>query len=346
MDIAKDYYEVLGIEPTATEEEIKRAYRKLARELHPDVNPEEGERFKVINEAHGVLSNQQKRSQYDATRTSDWPNILNNVFRPRRRKPRNSSIRITLKVGLRDLLTGGKEKVSYRRLLACLECGGIGGKRGTCSNCNGTGQAFKGDQFLSVSYPCDKCGGSGSVILDACGQCHGRGVISAEEEREVEFPPGFNVQPIVFEGEGNMDVIGAPPGDLVIVAALLDDPKFRFEISGNDVVMPAVPIDPVSFLVGGSLTVETPFGEEVEVEVAPGSDFGMVRVVQGRGIPIQFGSAEPRGNMMFRLVPRFPNDLSDAEMDLLERYSELRMAGSTPLDGEDESGGFNCFEKL
>lgn len=333
----KDYYQILGVEPTADEETIKRAYRRLARELHPDVDSGDEEAFKDLAEAYGVLGDPQKRSQYDATRVgSDWSGILHHVFRPRQRPRRNTSIRVPIAIGLPELLTGFSRDVTFPRVIGCDTCGGVGGRRERCENCGGTGQALHSEQFMKVSFPCSACGGVGSRVVEACGTCHGRGVNSEQVTKHLEVPPGFNNAPLHHPGEGNAEIVGLPAGDLFFVPAIRDDFRRPFTVAGHDLTMPTVPVDPVLFVVGGVVHVESPLDEGFDLELQPGTGFGTTTVVHGRGLPTTMGASEPRGNLFIRLIPQFPDDLTEGQMDLLRRYAETRAAGANPASEEDQ----------
>lgn len=353
-----DLYEVLGVPRDADAAQIKSAFRKLARQFHPDVNPdnpEAEEKFKQINSAYEILSDPDKKARYDRFGTTDdqaGPNpgdffaggagfgdLFDMFFgggAPPRRKRQGrdgGDMRLDLKLTLRDVLHGAERTVSFLRNDPCSGCRGTGAEGGKspeeCSSCQGTGQVSRvQNTFIGqvrTMTACPTCAGEGFVIKDKCSQCAGRGVQSAKQERVVKVPPGFDSgMSLHYAGEGHQGTGQGRSGDLYVVLQVAPDD--RFERQGTE-LLTALEVTFPQAALGDRVTIEGVDGD-VELEVAPGSQPGQVIRVKGQGLPALHGGR--RGDLHVELIVRVPKTLN-AEQERL-----IRELGKTM--GEDPSG--------
>ncbi len=355
---AKDYYEILGVPKNASQDEIKRAYRKLVRKYHPDANPgnrEAEERFKLINEAYEVLSDPQKRAQYDQFGTVgetppqwgggpyadfggfDFGDIFGDFFdsffgdsrrSSRRGRPvpqRGDDIEMPMSVTLEEAARGAVKEVYIPRWETCKRCGGTGAEPGSeprvCPTCKGHGQVEShrrtafGD-FVSVTT-CPTCGGRGQAISHPCKSCGGQGRSRARHRVEVKVPPGVNTGTrLRIQGEGEAGTNGGPPGDLYLVIHVLEHP--RLVRKGDDLYTDIYVPFPIAAL-GGSVEVSTLDGEET-LEIAPGTQSGTSIRLKGKGMP-RLGSLG-RGDLIVRVMVDVPRELSERQRALIEALAQ------------------------
>lgn len=367
----KDYYEILGIGRDASQEEIKRAYRKLVRQYHPDANPgnkEAEERFKLINEAYEVLSDPQKKAQYDQFGfVGDVPpqggegpwdfggfgDLFGDLFgdffggfgsrRDARSPQRGMDLEMPLTVTLREAAFGASKVVYIPRWENCRTCGGSGAAPGTsperCPHCGGKGQVESRSrspfgEFVTVRT-CPHCGGSGYVIKNPCKECGGRGKTRVRHKVEVNIPPGIDTgMRLRIRGEGEEGRNGGPPGDLYLVIEVEEDPVFKRQ--GDDLhVRVEVPF-PIAAL-GGKISVPTLEGEE-EMEINPGTQSGSIKRLKGLGMPRQRGSG--RGDLIAHINIAVPRNLTDKQRALIEA---LAMEMDVPIKA---SGLFDKIKGL
>jgi len=367
----KDYYEILGIGRDASQEEIKRAYRKLVRQYHPDANPgnkEAEERFKLINEAYEVLSDPQKKAQYDQFGfVGDVPpqggegpwdfggfgDLFGDLFgdffggfgsrRDARAPQRGMDLEMPLTVTLREAAFGASKVVYIPRWENCRTCGGSGAAPGTsperCPHCGGKGQVESRSrspfgEFVTVRT-CPHCGGSGKVIKNPCKECGGRGKTRVRHKVEVNIPPGIDTgMRLRIRGEGEEGRNGGPPGDLYLVIEVEEDPVFKRQ--GDDLhVRVEVPF-PIAAL-GGKISVPTLDGEE-EMEINPGTQSGSIKRLKGLGMPRQRGSG--RGDLITHINIAVPRNLTDKQRALIEA---LAMEMDVPIKA---SGLFDKIKGL
>lgn len=351
-----DYYTLLGVFRDATEADIKKAYRKLAMEYHPDRNPspEAEARFKEIVEAYEVLRDPQKRAAYDRygeaglkgaagggfhhVDLSEALNIFMRDFgglggfesifgggRGPTEARRGKDIRVTVKLTLAEVATGVKRTVRLKTLDRCDACAGTGGAAGSrpssCSTCGGLGEVRRATrsvfgQFVSVS-PCPTCGGEGSVITTPCDVCRGEGRVRGERSVPVEIPPGVSANNyITLRGQGEAGPRNGPNGDLLVLIDVKDDD--RFERQGDDLYYDL----PVSFsmaALGGSVKVPTPYGDE-RVTIPPGLQSGTILRLRGKGLP-RLGQAT-FGDLNIRTHVWTPESLNDEQRRLFEALAE------------------------
>lgn len=363
-----DYYSLLGVFRDASEDEIKKAYRKLAMEYHPDRNsaPDAEAKFKEISEAYEVLRDPQKRAAYDRygeaglkgpagggfhhVDLSEALNIFMRDFgglggfeslfgggRGPTEARRGKDIRVTVKLTLAEVATGVKRSIKLKTLQRCDTCAGSGGARGTrpasCGTCGGLGEVRRATrsvfgQFVSVS-PCPTCGGEGTIISTPCEVCRGEGRVRGERTVAVEIPPGVSTSNyITLRGQGETGPRNGPNGDLLVLIDVQDDP--RFERQGDDLAYDLA----VSFsqaALGATVTVPTPYGDE-SVTIPPGLQSGTVLRLRGKGLP-RLGQST-FGDLNVRTHVWTPESLNDEQRRLLE---ELARHEKLPAQGR---GGF------
>ena len=358
-----DYYSLLQIPRTADQEEIKKAYRKVALKYHPDRNagsPDAEERFKEVTEAYEVLRDPAKRARYDRYGKEglrDRPGFsggmdfsdalevfmrdfggfggLEGLFGGRRRgnqPKRGKSLRLKLPLTLKDVRTGVTRKLRVAVLDTCVSCRGTGVKDGMqpqpCADCGGTGEERLIERsvfgrFVSVA-PCRRCRGEGTVITEYCRECHGDGRTRVEREVEVEVPAGVTSENyLTLRGEGSVGPRGGPRGDIMVLLDVAEDPRFRRD--GTDLVVD-VPITFGQAALGDRVAVPTVEGR-TWVEVPPGTQNGEVMRVAGEGVPELHGRRY--GDLLVRLSVWVPTRLSDEQRRLVD---ELRAVEDSPPD--------------
>jgi molecular chaperone DnaJ len=357
----RDYYEVLGVSREASETEIKKAFRGLARELHPDVNdhdPEAEEKFKEAAAAYEVLSDAERRRTYDAyghegLRSGGFDpgagfGSIDDIFQAffgggagfgGRRGPAGGGgdIAVAVEVELSEVATGARREVTYDVVAPCEHCHGNGAEPGTpistCERCGGSGElrAVTRTPFGQMvrSTACDVCGGAGKVPETPCEVCGGSGRTRQSRTSAIEIPAGIEEgQRMRIAGAGHAGEPGAPAGDLYVEVAVAEDE--RFEREGMDLIGTAS-IPATEAMLGTTVTVSTLEGEE-EIEVAAGTQPGHQYVLKGLGLPRLNGRR--RGNQRVILEVVVPTNLSDEQRELAERLDEtLEEDNLTPRHG-------------
>jgi molecular chaperone DnaJ len=361
----RDLYELLGVPRGATDAEIKKAFRKLARELHPDVSqePDAPERFKEVAQAYEVLSNAETRRLYDQyghaglrrggfTPTDfDFGN-LGDIFsaffgddlfgRAARGPGRGGDVGASVRIDLADAYAGVTKRVELDVARVCGRCGGDGAEPGTepvtCATCRGAGRVQQVSRSVFGEFvrtgACPTCSGSGRVVETPCSECAGDGRRLEAKALDVEIPPGIHDgQQIRLRGEGHAGANGGPPGDVYVEVRVARDE--RFERDGDD-ILTAIDLTIVQAALGATVTVPTLEGD-VELEFEPGTQPGEVRVLRGKGMPVlqRFG----RGDQRVLVNVAVPRRLTDEQRRLLEQFE----AGSD-ADTYRRDEGF--FDKL
>jgi molecular chaperone DnaJ len=351
--VAKTLYDVLGVKKNASADEIKKAYRKLARENHPDRNPGDTaaeERFKEIQAAYDVLSEPDKRKQYDAFGSADGrgpgggPNVnfggnfdfgdlgdfLGGIFGGgvrggrQQRQPgmRGADIEAEVRLSFEDSLRGVETRIPVEVEAPCSECGGTGARPGTspkiCPECNGRGVLSESQGLFSLSQPCPRCRGNGTVIEDPCPHCHGSGRERRTKRYTVKIPAGVkDGTRIRLKGKGEPGSGGGPPGDLFVATRVEKSPVY--ERRGADLVV-NVPVTYAEAALGAAVDVPTPEGP-VSLKVPAGSEDGKLLRIRGRGAPKLNGSG--RGDVLARVRVSVPKKLSKKERELLEELQKV-----------------------
>ena len=339
-----DYYAVLEVEKGASEDEIKKAYRRLARQYHPDANPDDPEaegKFKELGEAYAVLSDPQRRRDYDMFGTAKAPtggfdpfDIFSAFFGGDlfgsgggRRQTRGNDLILDIEVSLEDIVKGATRVVSLRRLLSCQTCSGSGAKQGTsptrCAECGGAGQVRRVQRSVfgnvMTSFPCTACGGAGETISDPCTDCGGRGRVEGTDDVVIDIPQGVaDGMQIRFSGRGEAGPRSAGAGDLYVRINELAHPTLRR--NGDDLIAD-VRVPFAKAALGGSVSIDV-IDESMDVEIERGSQPGDVLRFRGKGVPhLNRGS---RGDLLVRVDVEVPTDLTDEQEEILARFAEAR----------------------
>jgi len=370
MSTKRDYYEILGVSRNATEEEIKRAYRRLAMQYHPDRAPadkkkEYEEKFKEISEAYAVLSDKEKRAQYDRFghagidgkytyedifRNVDFESIFEDlgfggsifeeffgfdIFGTGRRKRRERGIRgadlrYDLTIDFEDAVKGKEIDITVPRNEQCERCNGTGVEPGysasSCPVCNGTGQIRQSHGFFSISTTGYKCGGTGQINTHSCKTCRGTGVVRKERRISVKIPPGVeDGMKLKIAGEGEAGRQGGPNGDLYIFINVRKH-KF-FERQGNDVYC-EVPITIPQAVLGTEIEVPTIEGKKAKVKIPAGTQSGRIFRLRGLGFPDVHGYG--KGDQLVRVIVEIPKKLSTRQRELFEELAQTMGENVTP----------------
>src|SRR6266511_360718 len=327
----RDYYEILGVERSAGEAEIKRAFRRLAREHHPDVSdaPDGEAQFREVVEAYEVLSKSETRALYDRF---GHAGLRSGGFRPTpfvfgvatgARRARGADIAAQLEIELEEAASGVRREVPFQVALVCEKCGGDGVEPGktaaTCPTCGGSGRiqhvsrtAF--GEFIH-SQTCGRCGGAGRIVEHPCHGCGGSGRVVEERELEVEIPPGIHDgQRIRLSGEGHAGLLGGHAGDLYVLVRIKPHPRLVRE--GDDVYS-TVDLTMTQAALGARISAPTLDGE-VELDFAPGTQPGEIRVLRGRGMPVLQGFG--RGDQRVLVNVAVPLQLDEEQRRLLEEF--------------------------
>ena len=346
--VKRDYYEVLGVLRGADEKEVKKAFRRLARELHPDVSdaPDAQERFREAAEAYEVLSKHETRELYDrygheGLRTGGYvptdfggladlfaaffgDDLLGRAGGAGTRAARGADILAEVEIELEDAASGATRTIPFPVAVTCATCSGSGAEPGTqpetCPRCEGAGRlqsisssAF--GQFIRTAT-CPECGGAGRVITKPCPDCGGAGRVSQERSVDVEIPPGIHDgQRIRLSGEGHAGMLGGRAGDVYVLVRIAPDE--RFVRDGNDIVS-TVDLTISQAALGATLPIPTLDGD-VEVGFDPGTQPGGIRTLRGKGMPVLQGFG--RGDHRILVNVLVPRHLSDEQRRLLEEFS-------------------------
>jgi len=332
-----DYYRVLELDRSASPDDIKKNYRKLARQYHPDINKEAGaeDRFKEISMAYEVLSDESKRSAYDrygdpnAPQGVDLGSIFSTIFSGFHgggtAQVRGDDLRVDITLSFREAVFGGERRVDVSVLDNCSSCQGTGtvsdSQVTTCGTCQGAGHIVNSVDTpfgkVQQSAVCSSCSGRGKIIENPCQSCGGRGRRRLTRTLNINIPRGVeHGSRLKIMGEG--DRSSGTPGDLYVFCTVTPDPQFRRQ--GNDIVSD-VSISYLQALLGDQVSVMTVEGDEVPVEISPGTQMGSTVTVPGRGTyPI---GGMQRGNQQVTLHVSIPTRLTDAERELLEQLRDI-----------------------
>jgi molecular chaperone DnaJ len=350
----KDYYKILGVGRDASQKEIKEAYRRLARQYHPDANPgdkEAEEKFKEINEAYEVLSDPKKRQQYDqfgqfftsfdrgrADFGQDfWSNLgdfsgfqdLFDIFtdftgfRQTKTAQRGNDITYQVSLSFEEALRGTTKPLTITREETCPHCHGAGTRDGkapsTCPQCGGTGFTTTNHGFFSLKRTCPACYGKGTYVKNPCPRCGGQGTRLRPVTEYLKIPAGVDDgTKLRFKGRGEPGVNGGPSGDLYIITRVTPHPIFKRQ---NSDILLELPITFVEAALGASIKIPTLEGNVV-LKIPPGSQNGQIFRLKGKGAPRIKGHG--RGNMLVKLKIDVPKNLRTNERELLIRFAESR----------------------
>jgi len=334
----RDYYEVLGVSRDATDQELKRAYRKLARDNHPDRNPDDAEaeaRFKEASEAYAVLSDSEQRKRYDrhghSAFESDGPGgfnpgdfgavsdilegILGGVFGGRGRKRGGRDLTYDLDLTFNEAALGVEKTITLQRPQPCTRCNGTGGEPGTpvstCNNCNGNGQVRFQRGFFAAQRTCPACSGTGKKVETPCSECDAKGITAQDVELQVKIPPGVADGAVrMVRGAGEVGPGGA--GDLHLTVHVAEHPLF--ERRGADVLC-TVPVSFPEAVLGATLDVPTLEGT-VQMKLPPGTQSGKVFRLRGKGIPAYGGMG--KGDQLVSVLVEVPEKITRQQRKLIE----------------------------
>jgi len=368
--VAVDYYAELGVSRDATAEDIKREYRRLARELHPDVNPDPAaqERFKSITAAYEVLSDPDKRRMHDLggdpfggggfggfSGSFDFGDIMDAFFGgnarrgPRSRVRRGQDALIRMQIDLPTAVFGEEREITVDTAESCGACSGAGtapnSEPETCPMCKGRGEVQQVQRsFLGqvmTSRPCPQCQGFGTTIRNPCPECAGDGRVRTRRTLTVNIPPGVDTGTrLQLSGQGEAGPNGGPAGDLFVEIVVAPHPIF--ERSGDDLHC-TVGLPMTAAALGTSITLETLDGPE-DIEVRPGTQSGQVLTIKGRGVTRLQGSG--RGDLHIHLGVQTPTALTDEQTALLEQLSELRGEVNVQVTPIETAPGGGLFSRL
>ena len=354
----RDYYETLGVAKGASADEIKKAYRKKAKELHPDRNadnPNAEAQFKEANEAYDVLKDAEKKAAYDrfghaafeggmgggggARRPGgqgDFASAFSDVFDDlfgdmmggrggggRSRAQRGNDLRYNLRINLEDAFRGMQKTVTVPTAVACDTCNGTGAEGGSepinCPTCNGMGKVRAQQGFFTVERTCPTCNGAGQTIKDPCKVCHGQGRVEKEKALSVNIPAGVETGTrIRLAGEGEAGMRGGPSGDLYIFIEVNDHKLFEREATN---LFCRVPVSITSAALGGEIEVPTIDGGRSRVKIPEGSQSGRQMRLRGKGMPALRGGGH--GDMFIELAVETPVNLTTRQKEILREFDEI-----------------------
>jgi molecular chaperone DnaJ len=357
----RDYYEILSVSRTATEQEIKSSYRKLAMQWHPDRNPgnaEAEEKFKECSEAYSVLMDADKRARYDqyghaavngggfsgfdASNFADVSDIFGDLFSDffgvnvgggrggRARVQRGGDARADITLTFEEAAFGKKTQAKVRRYETCEQCHGTGsaGSKGptTCQTCAGRGQVRYQQAMFSIARPCPTCHGQGRVISDPCGKCKGESRVMKEHQIDVSVPAGVeDGTRIRYQEQGDVGPNGGPPGDLYVVLAVKPHPFFERE--GRDLHC-SVPISFSQAAMGAEIVIPTLDGGEHKLKIQEGTQSGTTFRVRGKGVPALQSSG--KGDMYVKVRVETPRKLTKRQRELMAELGETFSIDNKP----------------
>jgi molecular chaperone DnaJ len=353
----RDYYEVLGVGRGASDDDIKRAYRRKAKELHPDRNkdnPSSEARFKEVNEAYEVLKDADKKAAYDrfghaafeggmgAGRgrgayqgTGDFASAFSDVFddlfgdmmggrgRGGQRAVRGADLRYNLRVTLEDAFLGVQKTIRVPTSVRCDTCNGTGSEGGSepqvCPTCSGMGKVRAQQGFFTVERSCPTCGGAGQIVKNPCTVCGGAGRVEKDRSLSINVPPGVETGTrIRLAGEGEAGLRGGPPGDLYIFVDVAEHPLFQRDGSS---LFCRVPVSMTEAALGGDIEVPTIDGGRSRVRVPAGSQSGRQMRLRSKGMPALRGGAA--GDMFIELAVETPVNLTSRQKEILREFEKL-----------------------
>ncbi len=367
--VKRDYYDILGVDKTVSDEELKKAYRKLARQHHPDLQSGEHqkkaaeEKFKEINEAYEILSDPEKRRRYDmfghagaqqggggfdgfaGFGGAGFGDVFNDIFedffgqtRGGGRAERGNDLQYNLELSFEEAVYGKDAKLKIPRWETCGDCQGTGAKSAssikTCPSCKGSGQLRFQQGFFSVSRPCGQCDGTGHIVTEPCPTCQGRQRVYKERAIAVHIPAGIESgMRLRLSNEGEHGANAGPPGDLYVAITVKPHPIFQRK--GLDIVC-EVPVNLVTAILGGKVEVPTLKGKTI-IKIPPGTQHDKVLRIKGLGVPSLKGGQT--GDQLYVIKVQIPTKLTARQKELL-----MEFAKESGLSMETDGDGF--FDKM
>jgi len=351
--MSTNLYEAIGVPKNASQDEIKKAYRKLARQYHPDRNPDDKSaeaKFKEVQTAYDVLSDAEKRKQYDSfgngrvggaggpggvpfdfnLQDFDIGDILGGIFSrggrgagAQRQPQRGADLEATVNLSFEDSLKGIQTQIPVETEVGCHVCAGTGAQPGTvpviCPECNGRGVKAESQGLFSLSQPCPRCRGNGTVIEKPCDNCHGLGRERRTKRYSVKIPAGVkDGTRIQLKGKGEPGLGGGPGGDLYVVSRVAESPTYRRR--GVADLLVEVPVSFPTAALGGRVDVPTPDGP-VSLKIPAGSEDGKLLKIKGRGAPKLKGGG--KGDLLARVKIDVPKKLNKRSRELLEEFQKV-----------------------
>jgi len=362
----RDYYKILGVSRNATEEEIKKSYRKMAMQYHPDRNPgnkEAEEKFKLSSEAYEVLRDPEKREIYDRYGIeglrgtgftgfrgfedifSAFGDIFEDFFgfgtthKRRTRARPGADLRYDVKISFHEAAFGKETEIEIPRTVLCESCNGTGAKPGTyptnCPTCRGTGQVTRSQGFFTISTTCGQCRGEGKIISHPCKDCRGLGKVRKNKRIQVKIPPGVDSgSKLRIRGEGEEGERGGPPGDLYVF--LYVEPHDFFSRDGEDIFC-QIPISFPQAALGTEIEVPTLDGKR-NLTIPKGIESGELLKIKGEGFPKLRSSG--RGDLVVQVIVKTPRNLTNRQEEILREFEEIGRS-----KGKEEGGGWKKFFK-
>jgi molecular chaperone DnaJ len=369
----KDYYEVLGVNKGASDDELKKAYRQLAKKYHPDMNPGDKEaelKFKEVNEAYEVLSDSEKRQKYDRYGHAafdpsmgggagfggfegfgggfNFGDIFGDIFggggsRARSNVIDGDDIEARVTITFEEAIFGCKKDISFARIEGCSDCGATGAEKGTkpekCGTCNGTGsvtvQQNIGFGYINSQRACQNCRGTGKIIKNPCKNCNGKGFIRVNKKMEVSIPAGIDTaQRIILRGQGSAGRNGGANGDLFISVRVL--PNDIFERDGNNLYCD-VPVSFAEATLGAEIDIPVVGGKTEKFRIPEGTQSGTSFTVRGKGVPDV--NTKRKGDLIITVNVETPKNLSKEQKDLLKKFSDS-------LDDKNSGKRQGFFKKI
>lgn len=365
----RDYYEILGVDRDASDNEIKKAFRRLARQHHPDLQSDPQlkkkaeEKFKETNEAYEVLSNPESRKRYDTFGHSAGPqgfggaegfdfgrgfgDIFGDVFEDffggarggRSRPEQGNDLQYNLELSFEEAIAGKEAKLKIPKWESCDSCKGTGAKSADavqqCSGCQGTGQIRLQQGFFTINRTCGQCQGAGQIIAEPCPACRGQKRVYRERTLSVPIPPGIETgMRLRLAREGEHGVNGGPPGDLYVAISV--KPHSVFTRKGNDIIV-NLPLDMITATIGGKVNVPTLKGK-TSIKIPEGTQHDQVLRLKGLGVPVFKGRTT--GDQLVRIKITIPTKLSAKQRELLAAFA--KESGTSSDDGQ----GDGLFDKV